>query len=169
MHVCNVYADPSKVFDDMLDIKEIVDCAEDISKYYDDLTFIHEFFTDDFCRKQEYFHWKHYPNGEIRLESKDYKKIKNIIMRRHINGGLPDIKLMEPNYAGRGIMMLQHDGDGRGLYEPYVSDVLASLRAIWGKDVVLATMDEKTAQEKIYYCHVSSVDKIDRKKLHDLY
>jgi ribonucleoside-diphosphate reductase beta chain len=33
----NVYADPSKVFDGMLDIQEIVDCAEDISKYYDDL------------------------------------------------------------------------------------------------------------------------------------
>ena len=32
----NVYANPSKVFDEMLNIKEIVDCAEDISKYYDD-------------------------------------------------------------------------------------------------------------------------------------
>ena len=33
----NVYSDPSKVFDDMLDIKEIADCAADISKYYDTL------------------------------------------------------------------------------------------------------------------------------------
>jgi ribonucleoside-diphosphate reductase beta chain len=32
----NVYANPSKIFDEMLDIQEIVDCAEDISKYYDD-------------------------------------------------------------------------------------------------------------------------------------
>jgi ribonucleoside-diphosphate reductase beta chain len=38
----NVYADPSKVFDDMLDIKEIVDCAKDISKYYDDLIKTHK-------------------------------------------------------------------------------------------------------------------------------
>jgi len=37
----NVYADPSKVFDDMLNIKEIVDCAKDISKYYDDLIALH--------------------------------------------------------------------------------------------------------------------------------
>ena len=34
----NVYNDPSKVFDEMLDIKEIVDCAESISRYYDQLT-----------------------------------------------------------------------------------------------------------------------------------
>lgn len=32
-----VFNDPSIIFDDMLNIKEIVDCAKDISKYYDDL------------------------------------------------------------------------------------------------------------------------------------
>ena len=33
----NVYSDPSKVFDEMMDVDEIVDCAQDISKYYDDV------------------------------------------------------------------------------------------------------------------------------------
>lgn len=33
----NIYANPSIVFDTMLDIPEIVECADDISKYYDDL------------------------------------------------------------------------------------------------------------------------------------
>ena len=33
----NIYSDPSKVFDEMVEIKEIIDCARDISKYYDDL------------------------------------------------------------------------------------------------------------------------------------
>jgi len=33
----NVYSDPSRVFDEMLEIKEIADCADDISKYYDKL------------------------------------------------------------------------------------------------------------------------------------
>jgi ribonucleoside-diphosphate reductase beta chain len=36
----NIYSDPSKVFDDMLNIQEIVDCASDISKYYDELIFM---------------------------------------------------------------------------------------------------------------------------------
>jgi len=35
----NIYSDPSKVFDEMMDIAEIADCAGDISKYYDDLIF----------------------------------------------------------------------------------------------------------------------------------
>ena len=33
----NIYSNPSKIFDEMMDIAEIVDCADDISKYYDDL------------------------------------------------------------------------------------------------------------------------------------
>lgn len=33
----NVYANPSKVFDEMLDIQEIVDCADDITRNYDEL------------------------------------------------------------------------------------------------------------------------------------
>ena len=33
----NIYSDPSKVFDEMMDIEEIIECADDISKNYDEL------------------------------------------------------------------------------------------------------------------------------------
>jgi len=39
----NVYSDPSIIFDGMMDMKEIVDCAGDISKYYDNLIMMNEF------------------------------------------------------------------------------------------------------------------------------
>jgi stage V sporulation protein R len=133
----------------------------EVRKYYDDLTFIHEFFTEDFCRKQEYFQWKHYPNGEFRLESRDYKEIKRLLMRRHINGGLPDIRLTEPNYRGTGAMMLQHQYDGRTLYEPYATEVLTALRSIWGKDIYLSTMDVD-GNEKIYCCNDKEVEVLSR-------
>jgi ribonucleoside-diphosphate reductase beta chain len=32
----NIYPNPSKVFDTLLDVEEIITCAKDISKYYDD-------------------------------------------------------------------------------------------------------------------------------------
>lgn len=38
----NVYSNPSKVFDEITDIAEIVDCAQDISKYYDKLIDLNE-------------------------------------------------------------------------------------------------------------------------------
>ena len=33
----NVYSNPSKIFDEMMDIEEIMDCADDISEYYNQL------------------------------------------------------------------------------------------------------------------------------------
>jgi len=33
----NVYSDPGRVFDEMLDVDDIIQCGNDISKYYDDL------------------------------------------------------------------------------------------------------------------------------------
>ena len=111
----------------------------EVRKYYDDLTLIHEFFTEDFCREQEYFEHKRYPSGETILESHDYNKIKKLLMARHVNGGLPDIRLTEPNYRGKGYLMLEHTFEGRPLHEPYVRDVLVGLRFIWGNDVFLST------------------------------
>ena len=40
----NVYPDPSKIFDEMLDIEQIVDCAQGITKYYDDLIEYNNFY-----------------------------------------------------------------------------------------------------------------------------
>jgi ribonucleoside-diphosphate reductase beta chain len=65
----NVYSDPSKVFDNMMDIKEIVDCAQDITKNYDDL-----------IQYTQYYHvlgyGKHIVNGtEIELTSHEHKKL----------------------------------------------------------------------------------------------
>lgn len=111
----------------------------EVRKYYDDLTLIHEFFTEDFCREQEYFEWRRYADGETMVESHDYPKIKRLLMARHVNGGLPDIRLTEHNYRGKGYLMLEHNFEGRPLYEPYIRDVMVGIRFIWGNDVFLST------------------------------
>lgn len=137
----------------------------EVRKYYNDFSLIHEFFTEDFCIEQEFFHWKKYPNGEVRVESKDYKKIKNKLLQRHLNGGLPDIRLTEPNYRGRGELFLQHNYDGRDLYASYVAPVLCSIYNIWGKSVYLAT--QKDYNEIVYCCHGNTekdVSAISREK-----
>lgn len=51
----NVYSDPSKVFDELLELQEIVDCAKSISKYYDILIAINEAAGSD---KGDYSHKK---------------------------------------------------------------------------------------------------------------
>ncbi len=123
----------------------------EVRKYYNDVTFLQEFFTQEFCDKFEFYEWKRYPNGEYKIESRDAKRIKKKLIQKHLNGGLPDIRLVEPNHRGRGWLMLQHWWDGRLLYEPYAREVMTSLYYLWGKEVVLATRDSNE-EEVVFIC-----------------
>jgi stage V sporulation protein R len=123
----------------------------EVRKFYNDLTLIMEFFTPEFCEKYEFFEWKRYPNGEYKIESKDPEKIKAKLVAKHMNGGLPDIRLVDPNHRGRGIMFLQHKWAGRHLHDAYVGPVLESLRKLWKNDVCLSTKNS-SGMEYIYRC-----------------
>ena len=74
----NIYSNPSKVFDTMMDASEIMSCAKDISKYYDDFI--------------EYSKWydllgygKHTINGKEIIISKHELKKKLWLMLNSIN------------------------------------------------------------------------------------
>lgn len=51
----NVYPNPSLVFDEMLNIKEIIDCSEDISRHYNELLYLND---DDFSLYGNHTHKK---------------------------------------------------------------------------------------------------------------
>jgi len=54
----NIYSNPSKIFDEIMDIPEIVECAGDISKYYDDLIWWNNLPKNQYERDTEYKHKK---------------------------------------------------------------------------------------------------------------
>ncbi len=133
----------------------------EVRKYYNDVTFINEFFTQEFCNKFEYFEWKHYPNGEWKIESRDAAKIKRKLLQKHVNGGLPDIRIVDPNHRNKNYLLLQHyknELDDRNLYDPYARAVLTSIHYLWGKEVMLATKD-KNNEEYVYVCQGSDPQK----------
>jgi len=123
----------------------------EVRQQYDDLTALIEYFTPEFCNKYEFFDWKKYPNGEIKLESRDFKKIKAKLVERYMNGGLPEIYLTDPNHRGKGQMFLQHKFTGKTLLDKYVRPVLQSLYFLWKNDVFLSTKN-KDGEEVIYWC-----------------
>lgn len=133
----------------------------EVRKNYNDVTFINEFFTQEFCEKYEYFDWRHYPNGEWKIESRDAKVIKRKLLQRHVNGGSPDIRLVDPNHRNKDYLLLQHYADSlddRALYEPYARAVMTSLHYFWGKEVMLVTTDDDK-EEVVYVCVGKDPDK----------
>lgn len=133
----------------------------EVRKNYNDVTFINEFFTQEFCEKYEYFDWRHYPNGEWKIESRDAKVIKRKLLQRHVNGGSPDIRLVDPNHRNKDYLLLQHYADSlddRALHEPYARAVMTSLYYFWGKEVMLVTTDDDK-EEIVYVCVGKDPDK----------
>jgi stage V sporulation protein R len=122
----------------------------EVCKNYDDYQFINEFFTKDFCEKNEFFEYKRYPNGEVKIESRDYKKIKKELLRKYINRGLPSIKLIEPRFKGN-MFFMEHKWEGIELYKPYAYEVMKSICSLMRQPVVLETKNHN-GDEVFYYC-----------------
>lgn len=123
----------------------------EVRKNYNDYLMIQEFFTPEFCEKHQFFEWRRHPNGEYELMSRDFKQIKQKMLKRYLNGGLPDIRLADPNHLGKGWFFMQHHWDGRPLYDSYARDAITAVYRIWGATVVLATKT-KDGVEYLYVC-----------------
>jgi stage V sporulation protein R len=132
----------------------------EVRKHYNDMTILSEFFTPEFCNKYEFYNWKRYPNGDIKLEDRNFKEIKTKLMRRYANGGLPEIYLVDPNHRGKHYLMLQHKWEGQTLLPQYVEAVMQSIYFLWGNEVYLATKD-KNENEIVYACYGSEEGLVD--------
>lgn len=124
---------------------------------HNDITLLHEYFTQELCDKLEFFNWAKTPSNkqgvaaEYKIVDRDWKKIKNNLIRRYLNGGLPYISLVDPNGRGKGILVLEHSWDGRTLQPKYSKETMRSLARIWKGPVAVLTKD-KNENDLVYYC-----------------
>lgn len=126
----------------------------EVRKHYNDLTALMEFFTPEFCAKYEFFKWTKMPNGDVVLSNRKFPEIRKSLIQRSVNGGLPEIRLVDPNHRGQGTMMLEHVWQGQELKMSYTQAVLQSIHFLWGKDVYLCTRD-KFGKEVVICCYSS--------------
>ena len=75
-----------------------------------------------------------------------------------MNGGLPDIRLVDPNHLGKGWFLIKHMWDDRPLEERYARETIISIYKLWQNTVVLSTqgMDGK---EFMYICNGTNPEK----------
>ncbi len=121
----------------------------EVRKFYNDYLLIAEFFDQEFCEKYEFFEWKHFPNGEYKIVSRDWRKIKAGLLARYRNGGVPDIRLVDPNHRGKGVFLMEHQWDGRGLHPRETADTLRSIYSLWQKPCAVTTRDEDNPDQEI--------------------
>jgi stage V sporulation protein R len=131
----------------------------EVCHYYNDYQLINEFFTEDFCNKNEFFEWEKNPDGTYEIASKDWKLIKEKLLQKYTNRGLPIIKIIDDNHKGKGYILLEHLWEGRIIYQPYVLDVLVSLHYLMKTAIVLTTKN-KNKEEIVYFCNSIDTEEI---------
>lgn len=97
----------------------------EIRKNYNDVNFINEFFTQDFCDKHEYFEYElDEKKNKYVVVSKDHEKIKEHILKMYTNGGRPLFSVTSLDKTG---IELTHKYTGLELDINYVEKTLKML------------------------------------------
>ncbi len=84
-------------------------------KLYNDVTFIDEFFTEDFCREHKFFSFGfNERTGNYEIESREFKKVKDKLLFRLTNFGQPFIRVEDGNFENRWRAAAPAPARGRG-------------------------------------------------------
>ncbi|MCL2778227.1 MAG: SpoVR family protein [Polyangiaceae bacterium] len=115
----------------------------EVRALYNDVTFVDEFLTAEFCRDQNLFSfsWSH-RNDRYEIESREFKQIKNKLLFQMTNAGNPFVYVDDANYENRGELVLRHDHQGLDLRADYAREVMRSLFRLWKRPVNLHTQIE---------------------------
>ncbi len=117
----------------------------EVRRLYNDVTFIDEFFTMDFCREQKYFNFtENRRTGRLEIETREFQQIKQRLLGQLTNFGQPFIYVVDSNYLNRGELLLGHRHEGSDLKLDYARDTLRNMERVWRRPVaILTTIDDK--------------------------
>jgi stage V sporulation protein R len=112
----------------------------EVRKFYNDVSFIDEFLTPEFCLQHKMFIYRMNPEtGRFEADTKDFKAIKQKLLFYMTNFGQPIISLEDDNWHNRGELLLTHHHEGMDLQPDYLQATLKNLWTIWSRPVHLST------------------------------
>ena len=113
----------------------------EVRRIYNDITFIDDFLTKEFCIQNKLFVYKH--NGQsnrYEIADRDFEAIKRNLLFRLTNMGHPVIVIQEGNFRNRAEMLLKHRHEGVDLDVEEARDTLRNLHRVWHRPVNLDTI-----------------------------
>lgn len=114
----------------------------EVRRVHCDLTFLDEFLTPEFCERRQLFSFEYNPHTSYyEIESREFREIKNRLLKQLANLGRPRITLIDGNYRNRSELYLRHDYDGVELKMDYARETLTHLHRLWTRPVHLETVE----------------------------
>jgi stage V sporulation protein R len=112
----------------------------EVRRTHNDVSFIDEFLTPEFCERQQLFTYKYNPRtGRYEIDKRDFEAIKAKLLNQLTNFGSPVIEVEDGNFKNRGELLLSHVHYGVDLDMNYCADTLRNVYAIWSRPVNIKT------------------------------
>lgn len=112
-----------------------------IRRDYNDVTFIDEFLTEDFCVQNKLFVYKfNRKTGQYEIDTREFPLIKKQLLFQLTNFGQPIIDVVDANFQNRGELLLTHLYEGIEMQPDYMYETMKNLFTIWKRPVALATV-----------------------------
>ena len=118
-----------------------------VRRDYNDVTFIDEFLTEEFCREHRMFVYRfNKRTGQYEVDNRDFDTIKKKFLFQITNMGMPIISVVDGNLNGKGELLLTHLFEGVELQPDYMKATMENVYYIWKKPVHLATVMDGEAR-----------------------
>ncbi len=113
---------------------------------YNDVTFIDEFLTPEFCLKTKLFVYRYdESSNQYRISTREFDEVKQSLLFQLTNFGQPWVYVRDANHLNRGELVLWHRYEGVPIRLDYAREVLEQLQKIWKRPVHLETYDDDRA------------------------
>lgn len=113
----------------------------EVRKHYNDVTFIDEFLTEEFCVEHKMFVYKfNKRTGQYEVDTRDFKAIKRKFLFQLTNFGQPIISVVDANHNNRGELLMAHMFEGVEMQPDYMQETMKNLFTIWSRPVAVATV-----------------------------
>lgn len=114
-----------------------------VRRDYNDVTFIDEFLTADFCVKNKMFVFKfNQRTGQYEVDTRQFEGVKKQLLFQLTNFGQPIIHVENANYKNRGELLLRHLFEGVEMQQNYMEETLKNLFKIWKRPVHISTVSD---------------------------
>ncbi|MCA9538798.1 MAG: SpoVR family protein [Myxococcales bacterium] len=112
----------------------------EVRKHHNDVTFLDEYLTPEFCARQKMFTFAHNPRAnQWQIASREFEDIKRKLLFQLTNMGQPIIDVEDADFQGRSELLLSHRHEGVDLDVKYAHATLRSLYALWKRPVHIAS------------------------------
>lgn len=116
----------------------------EVRRIYNDIDFIDEFLTEEFCREHELFVYEYTRAGDMYvISNRNFEDIKKKLLFQLTNFGKPIILLKDANHNNAGELFLEHQYSGVDMKMDYAKATLRNIHNIWKRPVHLETYENE--------------------------